>query len=175
MFRKAHEKDLDAIVSIYNGIFKDEEAGILTTGWVRGIYPTRKTAEDAIRAGEMFLEVHQGEIVACGRINAKQEPEYAKAFWQYPAEDTEVLVLHTLAVSRQTAGKGFGTEFIAYYEKVAADAGAKTLRLDTNKRNRAARRLYKHLGYREAGIVQATFNGIPSVALVLLEKEVRLL
>ena len=42
--------------------------------------------------------------------------------------------------------------------------------MDTNALNLPARRLYKHLGYREVGIVPTTFNGIPGVQLVLLEK-----
>ena len=42
--------------------------------------------------------------------------------------------------------------------------------MDTNERNLAARRLYARLGYREAGVVGCTFNGIPGVRLVCLEK-----
>ena len=42
--------------------------------------------------------------------------------------------------------------------------------MDTNAINRRARALYHKLGYREAGIVPTTFNGIPGVDLVLLEK-----
>ena len=44
------------------------------------------------------------------------------------------------------------------------------LRLDTNAKNIRARRMYKALGYREIGIVDTTFNDIPGVELVLLEK-----
>lgn len=44
------------------------------------------------------------------------------------------------------------------------------MRLDTNEKNVRARRMYKTLGYREIGIVDTTFNGIPGVELVLLEK-----
>ena len=48
--------------------------------------------------------------------------------------------------------------------------GCAVLRMDTNARNLRARRMYAQLGYREAGIVPCTFNGIPSVQLVCLEK-----
>ena len=44
------------------------------------------------------------------------------------------------------------------------------LRLDTNVKNVRARRMYKTPGYREIGIVDTTFNDIPGVELVLLEK-----
>ena len=41
------------------------------------------------------------------------------------------------------------------------------LRMDTNEKNAAARRLYARLGYREADIVPCAFNSIPNVRLVL--------
>ena len=44
------------------------------------------------------------------------------------------------------------------------------LRIDTNAKNAAARRLYARLGFREAAIVPCTFNGLSGVALVCLEK-----
>ena len=43
--------------------------------------------------------------------------------------------------------------------------------MDTNARNRAARALYKKLGYEEVSIVPCTFNGIAGVQLVCLEKK----
>ena len=55
-------------------------------------------------------------------------------------------------------------------EALARELGCKCLRMDTNERNRAARRLYSRLGYREAGILPCRFNGIEGVNLVTLEK-----
>ena len=43
--------------------------------------------------------------------------------------------------------------------------------MDTNAKHAAARRLYQKLGYAEPDIVPCTFNGIPNVRLVLLEKK----
>ena len=61
---------------------------------------------------------------------------------------------------------------IAYYESYAKNNGCPVLRMDTNEKNSAARRLYARLGYREAGIVPCVFNGIKGVGLVCLEKRV---
>ena len=52
----------------------------------------------------------------------------------------------------------------------ARETGRPFLRMDTNVKNTAARRLYARLGYREAGAVSCCFNGIPGVQLVCLEK-----
>ena len=58
-----------------------------------------------------------------------------------------------------------------FYEDTARERGCAVLRMDTNAKNAAARRLYAHLGYREADIVPCAFNSIPNVRLVLLEKK----
>ena len=46
--RKAEEKDIDAVAAIYEKILTEEENGMCSSGWKRGIYPTRKTAETAL-------------------------------------------------------------------------------------------------------------------------------
>ena len=79
-------------------------------------------------------------------------------------------MLHTLVVDPLQGGKGCGTEFVRFYEDYALSRGCRYLRMDTNARNAAARRLYAGLGYWEAGIVPCVFNGIPDVQLVCLEK-----
>ena len=80
------------------------------------------------------------------------------------------MVLHTLVVDPEMGGLGLGSRFVAFYEDYARAQGCAVLRMDTNARNLRARRMYAQLGYREAGIVPCTFNGIPSVQLVCLEK-----
>ena len=68
------------------------------------------------------------------------------------------------------SGRGRGTRFVAFYEDYARTHGCRCLRMDTNERNAAARALYKGLGYTEVSVVPCSFNGIPGVNLVCLEK-----
>ena len=75
-----------------------------------------------------------------------------------------------VVIDPDTAGKGFGKQFVAFYEDYARQNGCRCLRMDTNSRNARARAMYRMLGYREAGIVPCVFNGIEGVELVLLEK-----
>ena len=96
---------------------------------------------------------------------------YADGNWLYPAEDREVMVLHTLTVDPDLSGRGIGRAFAQFYEDCARQAGCTVLRIDTNERNIAARHLYASLGYREADIVLCDFNRIPKIHLVLLEKK----
>lgn len=172
MYRKAVPSDAAAIAAIYERIHDGEEAGRSSIGWRRGVYPTLATAERAIAEREMYVSEHEGVLYAAGRINQKQEEVYYAVPWLYPAEDRDVLVLHTLVVDPPYAGKGEGSGFVAFYEAMARSMGCKVLRMDTNARNEKARRLYKRLGYREAGIMPCVFNGIPGVGLVCLEKKI---
>lgn len=112
-----------------------------------------------------------GQVVAAAIINRIQVPVYAEVGWLYPAEPDEVMVLHTLVVDPLCSGRGYGTAFVAFYEGYARQSGCPVLRMDTNEKNAAARRLYARLGYREAGIVPCVFNGIKGVGLVCLEKK----
>ena len=163
-------RDLDRIEEIYNQIHDEEEAGRATIGWIRAIYPTRATAEIAIRKGTMYVEESDGRIVAAAKIDREQVPEYAGAAWTRNAPADQVLVLHALVVSPSESGKGHATAFVRFYEDFARERGFPFLRMDTNERNGAARALYRKLGYREVGIVSCVFNGIPGVRLVCLEK-----
>ena len=174
--RKATLADIPQITAIYDRILTEEECGRATIGWVRGIYPTEQTALDALNAGTLFVLERKGAVAAAAKIDQNQVPEYDSAPWAAPeAPPSQVMVLHTLVVDPQQAGKGCGTEFVRFYEEYALDRGCPFLRMDTNARNTAARRLYARLGYREVGTVPCVFNGIPDVQLVCLEKTLKIL
>lgn len=169
--RKATKADLAAIEDIYDRILTEEERGRAKIGWVRGVYPTRATAEAALEADELFVEEADGRVVGVAIINGKQVDAYAGAPWMYDVPDSRITVLHTLVIDPLAAGRGLGTAFVSFYERYAAERGCPYLRMDTNQKNTAARALYKKLGYREVDIRLCGFNGIPGVNLVLLEKK----
>ena len=72
MFRKATEEDVDRIAEIYDEIHTENEAGRMTTNWIRGVYPSKETAMASVRRRDMFVEEEQGRIVAAARINQEQ-------------------------------------------------------------------------------------------------------
>ena len=170
IIRPAAAHDLARIEEIYDAIHTAEEAGTVSIGWARGVYPTRATAQAALDAGELFVLESDGTVYAAGRINRKQVPVYAEVPWAHDAAPEQVLVLHTLVVDPTIAGHGYGTQFVRFYARRARALGCTVLRIDTNAKNAAARRLYARLGFREAAIVPCTFNGIAGVKLVCLEK-----
>lgn len=168
--RKAAEQDIEAVERIFEDVHTEEEAGRTSIGWVRGIYPTRQTAEAALQRQDLFVLAENGMIAGTAIINQLQVDSYKGAGWQYDVPDDQVMVLHTLAISPHASGRGLGRSFVAYYEEYARDHGCRYLRMDTNEKNARARKLYRRLGYQEIGIIPCTFNGIEGVRLVLLEK-----
>lgn len=170
--RKAVRADISRVAAIYDHILTEEEQGRAVIGWIRGVYPTEQTARDALEAGTLFVLEWDGIVAAAAKIDQNQVLEYADAPWRYPdVPDDQVMVLHTLVVDPAFAGRGCGKQFVAFYEEHARTHGCPYLRMDTNAKNAAARRLYAGLGYWEAGIVPCVFNGIPDVQLVCLEKK----
>lgn len=170
LIRKGTQADLVAVEQLYNDIHTAEENGKQTIGWIRGVYPTGKTAKEALEAKDLFVLEEDGKVLGAARINKVQVDAYSLGKWEFQAADSEVCVLHTLVISPFAAGKGYGKQFVHFYENYALSHGCKELRMDTNARNAAARGMYKKLGYKEIGIVPTVFNGIPDVQLVLLEK-----
>lgn len=168
--RKATAADLDAIDAIYDRIHDEEERGDVTIGWVRGVYPSRATAQEALGRGDLFVELSDGAVVGTAVINGTQVDVYRRAAWQYEVPDSQIMVLHTLVIDPLVKRGGLGRAFVEFYEQYARLHGCTALRLDTNERNSAARGFYKRLGYAEIGVQLCTFNNIPSVNLVLLEK-----
>lgn len=175
MIRKATENDILRIAEIYDKtIDADLNSTSSQTGWITGVYPTAATARDALSMGELFVLEEDNVIFGAAIINKTQPPAYAKASWKYTdAADEQIMVLHTLVIDPDTKGRGFGTQFVRFYEDYAKKDGCMYLRIDTNEKNTAARRLYKHLGYSEIDIIPGVFNGIPDVHLVCMEKKVQ--
>ena len=169
MIRKATREDIPAVGALYDEIHTREEAGEVTTGWIRGVYPVRETAEAAVGRDDLFVqEDEDGRIIGTAILNQIQVDVYADGEWRYPAEDEEVMVIHTLIISGKAKGRGCGSEFLEYYEEYARERGCPYLRLDTNARNRAAREFYRSHGYHEIGIVPTVFDGIAGVDLVFV-------
>lgn len=169
--RKANYQDIDGIEKVYNDVHDAEEAGKCTTGWKRGIYPVRETAEAALERGDLFVMTENDEIIGTAIINQIQVDVYADAPWEKDVADNEVCVLHTMSISPRVGRRGYGREFVRYYEEYAFAHCCHELRIDTNARNKVARKMYKNAGYKEIAIVPTIFNGLRHVDLVLLEKD----
>ena len=171
VFRKATQADIPAVAAIYASAHTAQERGLISTGWVRAIYPTEETARMALARGDLFVGEDDGRVFGTAIINQTQVDVYADGHWKHPAADEQVMVLHTLVIDQALGRHGYGRAFVGFYEAYAREHDCPYLRMDTNAINVNARGMYKKLGYDEVDIVPCVFNGIPDVQLVLLEKK----
>lgn len=97
---------------------------------------TRPTPGDSMRppAGRFLLATLKGAPVGC--VGVKLHPD-------------GVGEIKRLWVARQVRGTGLGRRLLARIEEVARDAGARLVRLDTNRNLTEAIRLYRTAGYTE--------------------------
>ena len=124
--RPATAHDLARIEEIYDTIHTAEEAGKVSIGWVRGVYPTRATAQAGLDAGDLFVLADGGTVYAAGRINREQVPVYAEVPWAHDVPPEQVLVLHTLVVDPAVAGHGCGTQSCAFTSSAPARSAARS-------------------------------------------------
>ena len=129
----------------------------------------KATESDATRCLEIYDAISDWEAA-----NGKQCC-WEKGF--YPTMETveaalsEVLVLHTFGVDPAMQKKGYGSAFMSFYEKMAYDAGCKTLRLDTVISNKKSQAMYKKLGFKTLGQWEGDPNEVGwSLTFVALEK-----
>ncbi|MDK2809153.1 MAG: hypothetical protein PWP24_1890 [Clostridiales bacterium] len=174
MIRKAKWDDIDGVSQIFLHIIEEEENGNGSTGWKRNIYPTKETAAAALEKNDLFVMEEAGMIIAAMRLNQEQVPEYSMCQWEYPAEDNQVMVMHTLVVDPRAKRHGCGRMMVEFYENYAKEKHCPYLRIDTNEINMRARNMYKKFGFKEVGIVPCSFNGIEHVNLVCIEKKLEL-
>lgn len=107
-FRKATQEDIASIAAIYERTHDEEEAGKTTIGWVRGIYPVRKTAEQALDRDDLYVCEIDGIIGASGIINTRQVAAYVHGEWAHQVTEDETLVHHTLTVDPDHAHQSIG-------------------------------------------------------------------
>ena len=105
VFRKALKENIEKIENIYSDIHTCEETGMLEIGWIRTVYPTRETAENALERGDLFVAQDDEEVVGAAIINNQQVDAYKEGRWLYEAPDSEVMVLHTLVISQKLQEK----------------------------------------------------------------------
>lgn len=173
MIRKASLEDLDQIEETYEEHFRYEETHEKFTVFQKGVYPTRKDAQKAVRAGALYVYETSNGIAGSIILNQLQPEEYERVAWGTSYKEQEIMVVHLLLVRPGMAGKGIASSLIRYAEGLAQKRSCKAVRLDTGGQNLPALSLYKKMGFRVAAASAMKVGGeIEHAEHLFLEKTV---
>ncbi len=151
--------DLEGIIELYDTLIDAlVEAGTNYPCWKKHIYPNKETAFDGIIAETIFIAKDGERIIGTIILNNCQPEAYSKLQWDVSADDSEVLVIHTLAVHPDYLKSGIALELLKFADEYAYNRGCKAIRLDVTVNNVPAIKLYEKCGFTFIGDVDLELN-----------------
>lgn len=170
--RLATETDIPTIADTYTALLTYEEENGSNSNWKLNVYPTILVPKEKIPLREMYVLEEDNAICASMVLNKDQAEEYSAIDWKYPAENSQVLVIHTLCIPPDRAGHGYGTRMVAFAKEFARTTACSVIRIDTYAHNRPAKALYMKNGFRIAGYGDIVLQGLIPEEQVYLEYKV---
>ncbi|MBR0040547.1 MAG: tRNA (guanosine(37)-N1)-methyltransferase TrmD [Oscillospiraceae bacterium] len=147
--RAATAEELPALLALLDeGKALLRERGI--DQWQDG-YPDESLLRADLARGELYAVRHGGELAGFFVLSTREEP------WQEAISDGKwtpelpYATLHRSVVTEKYRGTGLSEKLLALAEREARALGAKALRTDTHKKNKAVLRLLRENGYRYRG------------------------
>ena len=170
--RPAVDKDLPAILELYDQVTALFQRQTGTDAWRKGVYPTEKDFQRAIRAGTMYVGELEGRLAAGMILTQGTDKSYGDAPWRVEAADSQTAVIHTLGVSPAFAGRGLGLEMAEGAAALAREKGWRALRLDVLEGNEPAARLYERAGFQYIETKQIFYESTGLANFLLYERPV---
>lgn len=150
---KGTMKDINELQILYDTLNDHLSGTINYPGWIKGIYPVRETAEEAIEEGSLFVLKKNGLIAGSIILNHKPEAAYEQANWNIRVACQEVLVVRTLVTHPQFMRQGVARQLMAFAKEYAVSSSMRAIRLDVSINNAPAIKLYEQSGYKYIGTV----------------------
>ena len=147
----ATQNDFDAIITFYDDVTERTPEMATHARWSKGKHPTVEGIRAYIDEGSMYLYRENDAIVGAMAVTMYQGEDYHAIDWTKQAADDKVAVIHILAVSPDSQGKGIGSEMIREAIRLAQNNGMQAIRLDAIASNTPAHKIYKCLGFEYRG------------------------
>ena len=159
MIRKATENDITAIAMLYDSVidYQSKNGGYMS--WIKNVYPTRKTADDALLLDTLYVYEADGKIAGSVIFDCIQPTEYNAIAWKTALDSRDALIIHTLCVDPDYMGMGIATEMLTFAKGLANDLDCSSIRLATNSKNAGAINLYEKNGFLIVGYDKVLLDG----------------
>lgn len=138
--------------------------------WKLGSYPTNQDIQNYLEGSCMYIARENGEIKGAVAITEGQSEDYRKIDWRYEVQDSEIQVLHMLAVDPGMHGNGYGRSLISQTIMLAKEKNMKVIRLDALESNLPARHLYESLEFEMRGMQKLYADNTGWTNFVFYEK-----
>lgn len=119
--------------------------------WVYGQHPTDAMIQSYIDNNEMYMLMDKQSIAGMMAITMSQDKDYRDVEWKIELEDSEVAVIHILAVIPEYQQMGIGKRMIEEAISLAKQNGKKAVRLDALASNTPAHHMYERMGFEYRG------------------------
>ena len=170
--RPALEADFERIVTLYEHVVDAMQGSPYDAHWDMGYHPTEQSLRASLASGNLFVAFDRaGSIQPLGAfvLDAEQCAGYELAAWHVNAADSQVAVVHLLAVDPEARGRGVGDALVAGAVVAARSRGAHSLRLDVLVENAPAVALYRRAGFADLGTFPLIYDGDFAVTAHLME------
>ncbi len=147
-FRPAHPEEAECVWQM----MLDAKAYMRRLGrnqWDEA-YPTPELITGDIAAGEGYVLCTDGVPAVYGAVVFREEPAYREIDGRW-LSDRPYVVLHRMAAAEAFRGQGLGARFFAAIERLAAERGIESFRVDTNFDNADMLHLFEKLGFTYCG------------------------
>ena len=124
-------------------------------------YPTLGTVEDDVAKGVGFVFMQDGQITGYCCIVIGEEPAYRQIDGAWKT-DRPYAVVHRMAFSRQSRGRGLAGTALSLIKDFCKDHGVDAIRVDTQEENKVMQHILVREGFAYCGLV--TFDGGPKLA-----------
>ncbi len=117
--KTASFNQLQAVKEFYYEVIDAVGGADDSVAWKKDIYPAPDFLLESICCGELFLAEEGGRIVGAMVLNHRFNDAYRSFHWPVRAEETEVTVIHALAIRPTCWRKGYAKQLVRF----AIDAG----------------------------------------------------
>jgi ribosomal protein S18 acetylase RimI-like enzyme len=149
---RAQENDLADIMAVI-GQAREFLRGLGIDQWQNG-YPEATVLKEDIRKGECHLAIESGVVAGLFVLSCKPEKSYSHIEGgSWLTSDTPYAVLHRMAVSSQTRGKGVAGLMMRHALALSASFMMKSLRADTHRGNVPMQHLLEKNGFIRCGMI----------------------
>jgi ribosomal protein S18 acetylase RimI-like enzyme len=162
--RRATPVDIPAIMAIVKEVVPLMQAAG-NFQW-NDTYPNPEAFSQDIALNQLWIAEIDGFIAGASAITTEQYAEYAEAGLDITQP---AIVTHRLVVSPQYRRQGIADALLLEAEYEALRQSTPLLRIDTNKENIPAQKLFIKLGYVFAGEIGLAFR--PGMRFVCFEKK----